>query len=103
MAYNLLWNGPKVLEDFISLGRELQINEPLYAKQFWPFLDFNLGGLKLKFELRKVLPVMTETVVNCSARYTGASAFNALYTMPQDSHLCLLVLWLLPYICFSNS
>ena len=89
MAFNFVWNDPKVLEDFISLDREFQIDDPLYAKQFWPFLDFNLGGRKLKFELRKVLLVISETLVNCSARYIGASAFNALYTMLADS--CLIM------------
>ena len=61
MAFNFVWNDPKVLEDFISLDREFKIDDPLYAKQFWPFLDFTLGGLKLKFELRKVLLVISET------------------------------------------
>ena len=74
MACNFLWKTPKVLEDLISLGREFLIDYPLQAKQFWPFLDFNLGGLKLKFELCKVLLATSETLVNCSARYIGASA-----------------------------
>ena len=53
-------------------------------------LDFNLGGLKLKFELRKFLLAISETLMNSAARYMGASAFSALYdTMLADS--CLIM------------
>ena len=50
MAFTFFWNGPKVLEDFISPGRKFQTDYPLLAKQFWSFLDFSLGGLKLRLE-----------------------------------------------------
>ena len=63
MAFNFVSNDPNVLEDFISLGREVQTYDPLQAMQFWPCLDFNLGGLKLKLESRKVLLVIVETLV----------------------------------------
>ena len=46
----------------------------LCKQNIWLFLDFNLGGLKLNFELRNVLLVISETLVNCSTRYIGASA-----------------------------
>ena len=68
MAFHFIWNDPKVLEEFISLGREFQTDDLLQAKQFWPCLDFNLGGLKLKLEPRKVLLVTLETLLTCSVR-----------------------------------
>jgi len=54
MAFNFLWNNPKVLECFISLGKEFQTDDPLYGKQFWLCLEFNLGDNELKLELRRV-------------------------------------------------
>ena len=85
MACNFYWNAPTVLEDLISIGRELQTDDPLSAKLFWPWLDFNLGGLKLKLEPHKVLLVIVETLVNFSLRLRGASALSALQTVLVDS------------------
>ena len=65
MTFDFLWNDPNVLQYFISLGREFQIDDPLKAKQFWPFLDFNLGGLKLKFELNQVKSSKIEVMAGC--------------------------------------
>ena len=79
----------KSWKNFVSLGREFQTDDPFEAKQFWLFLDFSPRGLRLKFELHKVLLAISETQVNCSARYIGASAFNALYTLFADS--CLIM------------
>ena len=54
MAFNFLWNDPKVLDCFISQGREFHTDDPLYLKQFWLCLEFNLGDNELKLELHRV-------------------------------------------------
>ena len=73
---NLLLNDPEVLEDFISLGKESQVHDHLQAKQFYPCLDCNLRGLKLRLELHEVLFVKADTLLSCSLRQEGVSAYT---------------------------
>ena len=51
---------------------------PLQEKRFFPSIDVDCAGLKLKLGLRVVLFVSkTDNILNCSERQDSASTFDA--------------------------
>ena len=85
LFFKLFLNDSKDFADFISVGRLFQSKAPLCAKQLWARVVFNRGGLRFILALRIVLPVITETLLNRTDKYSGAWLLIALYTMPTVS------------------
>ena len=56
------------------------------SKQLRAKVVFNRGGLRFILALRIALPVITETLLNRTDKYSGAWLLIALYTMPAISY-----------------